>query len=448
MKKIVALLLLAALPVLAYDYTYSTNLFNADPNIDLIYIGTNGTDPGGYDAHHWACVINHNSTWLNGQVASSYQLLTNYISTNVPSGGTNAVSGITNFVLTASNLPPGSAATATVTSISNNTVSATIGIPTGSNGVAGASGTNAYYYTNTTAYYNLSNAIVSSVSYSALSTNFNYSSSNYWGKFTNVVSFSAVGPQYTIAGSGLSPGGVGFVPVNVYWSTTGTNGWSTNLPAAPNIVYAATTCISNGLGSFNITVATHPEAYGHTNDLRQQLTWVAGPVGVDDATTKSYVDNLVATKMANNWSSDGTNYSYGGVHIAVPVNYYNAISTPVLDGTGTNYQITIATTNFIAGWQFQVSTNLLNPFYTPAQYTITTNSGVATFTTPISQLSAALGFFRIVSPQPGKVKIDYPLILATNAPITPISGAGYFWPSNYNLYWVTPTKTNLIVVGQ
>jgi hypothetical protein len=39
--------------------------------------------------------------------------------------------------------------------------------------------------------------------------------------------------------------------------------------------------------------------------------------------------------------------------------------------------------------------------------------------------------------------------LATNAfkPV-PSAGYGYFWPSNYNLYWVTPTKTNLIVLGQ
>jgi hypothetical protein len=39
--------------------------------------------------------------------------------------------------------------------------------------------------------------------------------------------------------------------------------------------------------------------------------------------------------------------------------------------------------------------------------------------------------------------------VATNASHPAVvAGSGYFWPSNYNLYWVTPTKTNLIVVGQ
>jgi hypothetical protein len=41
------------------------------------------------------------------------------------------------------------------------------------------------------------------------------------------------------------------------------------------------------------------------------------------------------------------------------------------------------------------------------------------------------------------------LIMPTNAAApTVVAGYGYFWASNYNLYWVTPTKTNLIVVGQ
>src|SRR6185312_4849066 len=45
------------------------------------------------------------------------------------------------------------------------------------------------------------------------------------------------------------------------------------------------------------------------------------------------------------------------------------------------------------------------------------------------------------------VQIIKYLSLSTNLPPSPMSGAGTFWSSNYDLYWVTPTKTNLVTLG-
>jgi hypothetical protein len=276
-------------------------------------------------------------------------------------------------------------------------------------------------------YYVASNSVVSSQTYTSLATNFNVGSSNYLGQFTNVISYAGQGPQYTIPSSGMTPGGYGNTPLNFYWSTNGST-WSTNLPAAPNVVYAAVTCISNGLSSVTITSATHPETYGRTNDLTQQITRVAEPVGPSDAVPKYYCDNSIAAATANNWKSDGTNYYYGGVKIAVPVLYYNAISTPVIDSTGTNYAVSIIVTNFIAGWQFQVQTNLALPFYTPS-YTLTTNSGVATFKVPAASMPGPTGFFRVVSPQPGSIRFDNgPIINVTTNQI--VWGATNTAPAN------------------
>jgi hypothetical protein len=74
------------------DYTYSTNLFYALTYPTNIYVGTNGTDPGGDNFHVWACKINHNTTLLWGQQQSFNWALTNFFATNQPVRGitTNA----------------------------------------------------------------------------------------------------------------------------------------------------------------------------------------------------------------------------------------------------------------------------------------------------------------------------------------------------------------------
>jgi hypothetical protein len=347
--------------------------------------------------------------------------------------GLNGTNGVTPTIAVTNTVTGASGTSAAVTNLgSGSTVILRFTIPqgpagtnglNGTNGVNGLNGTNGApgaAGTNMVTYYNLSNAIVSTVTYYALNTNFNFAASNYLGKFTNIISFSVLGPQYTTPGSGLSPGGIAFVPAFVYWSTNGSSGWTTNLPKAPNVVYAAVTCVSNGLGSVVFTAATHPEAFGLTNSQHGQIATIDDAVLPDSPVSLQQMNNAIAVATANKWTSDGTYYYYGGVKISVPTLLYNAISTPVIDATGTNYQVSILTTNFIAGWQFQVQTNLVQPFYTPANYKLATNSGVATFTVPITSLSQQIGFFRIITPLSGAfvstdpVQTPY-LFLGTNA---------------------------------
>lgn len=97
MRKIILLLCLySALrtphSALAQDFTYSTNLFYALTYPTNIYIGTNGTDPGGDNFHVWACKLNSSTTLLWGQQQSFNWSLTNFFATNQPVRGitTNA----------------------------------------------------------------------------------------------------------------------------------------------------------------------------------------------------------------------------------------------------------------------------------------------------------------------------------------------------------------------
>jgi hypothetical protein len=62
----------------------------------------------------------------------------------------------------------------------------------------------------------------------------------------------------------------------------------------------------------------------------------------------------------------------------------------------------------------------------------------ATNLTPQSLMLSFLGGVRILGGS---------LTIPTNNIPSPISGGGTFAVSNYDLYWVTPTKTNLIVLG-
>ena len=71
--------------------------------------------------------------WLNS-IGTNLTALNSYTNWG---GSTNSSGGITNFVLTATNLPAGSAATVTNTGTTGGIAYYTIGIPAGSNGVAG-----------------------------------------------------------------------------------------------------------------------------------------------------------------------------------------------------------------------------------------------------------------------------------------------------------------------
>ena len=313
-----------------------------------------------------------------------------------PSGGS---SGVTNFVFTATNLPPGSSPTSTMIGVTNQIAYIFFGVPAGSNG--------ATYFTNT--YYAPSNAMFSSSSFVLLQTNFTFALSNNIGEWTNVVTTFVGAPQ--IGGGGVAP--PSSAAYTVFYSSNDIN-WFTNLPAAPNVVWIAVTNSAGGAGSIKLTSATYPQLNGQTNDLSLQVTRVAAPANVADATTKYYVDTAIANAVANQWQALGGDYFYGPQNQRVFELYAPAtISSTNLSIaiSGTNYVLNIATTNFVAGWHVQMSPDLtlINGFTNWTAYTVATNAGIVSFTIPAYLLPPTFAFFRIVSFTTPAVISDWPI---------------------------------------
>ena len=317
---------------------------------------------------------------------------TNFVSlTNAPSVAVTNVIALTN------------GAVPYVTNLGNSVVALLqFGIP------AGAPGTN--FVTS----YALTNSMFSSATTTLLNTNFNFALSNYLGVFTNILSAGGDAPQY--GGGGMSPSLS--APFNLWYSTNGTTDWTTNLPAFPNILYAAVLTDANGVGksgSVQFYSSEHPELDGRTNDLSRQKLRVAAPVNGSDAASKDYVDVTAANVASTKWltSPAGDEYYYAPNNVRVFSLFRSALiySTNLsIAISGTNIVLNMATTNFVPGWQVQMATNLAlnNGFAIFTNYTLTTNSGVAVFTIPRYQLSIP-SFFRIASPQTAGVTSYWPI---------------------------------------
>jgi hypothetical protein len=329
-----------------------------------------------------------------------------YLQGEISNLSTNAITGLS---LTATNLTPGSSATVTNTGVYGGIAYFTIGIPAGSNGVAGASGTNAYYYTNTIAYYSLSNAMVSSATFTLLNTNFNFAASNYLGKFTNIQAVATTAP--IVGGGGLTPGSL--APTANFYSTTGTNGWTTVLPSAPNVLYLAVTSSATGAGTVKITGITNPNAQRNTNDFTSQTVYV--PTATDTRSPVPLSQLNLALAQITTFQSSGTNYYVTGngqrmLELNAPQSIFSTNISFVIDGTGTNWALSVATTNRVAGAGLVMSTNLVLPFLPfTGTYTLATNSGIATYSIPISAVPASQAFFQVAAPIGGSVQVDYPL---------------------------------------
>ena len=307
---------------------------------------------------------------------------------------------LTNLVFTATNLPSGTPPTVTNTGTIGGVAYYQIGIP--------AAAPN----TNTVTAYNLSNAMFSSAQIILLDTNFNFALSNSLGRFTNVLKVLVSPPQ--IGSGGMAPPSP--APYTVIYSTNGTSGWTSNLTVPPNMLYVSVTTTTTGAGRVTIFSAEHPELDGRTNDLTRQHLLVAQPTGNADACTKFYCDVTDANVAANNWqlNSNGTSYFYGPNSArvfelqAALLTYSTNLSISLVN---TNWVLTISATNFVAGWQLQFSPalELLNGFQLFTSYTLVTNTGIATFTVPLSATPSPNGFFRIVSPQTAGALSYWPL---------------------------------------
>jgi hypothetical protein len=163
-------------------------------------------------------------------------------------------------------------------------------------------------------------------------------------------------------------------------------------------------------------------ALGRVNEVRGQRIRVDVPTNNDEVATKYYADTVAANAAANNFLNyTATNgereyyYGPGGVKIfgmkqSVPV-YCTTSNTTTFTADASNWLLSIPVTNFVAGWQVQFSTDLAldNGFNLFTNYTLTTNTGIATFTIPQAATitNGLVGFFRVVSPQAGGVRSYY-----------------------------------------
>ena len=348
--------------------------------------------------------------------------------------------GITNFSITATNLPSTNPPTAVVTGVTNGIAYVFLGIP------QGAGNTNNYFTTNTVTVQQFTNSWLGSQELTTYSTNYIFwAPSNYLGR---------VNGYYKSLINGGNDGGVfsSGVPapltVSLMGSLNGSNGWFlvTNGYTTTNMISLA--ILTNGLSAFGapqnganggaiVYTVDHFELLGRTNYGFGQHYQFDAPVNGNDAATKTYADTLFNNAFNNNWSSftsNGVNhfiYSYQNSTVAdiASITVWLPVFSGVIDGTGTNLLMTIYQTNMPAVYQVQSSTNLaLVAGFTPfSNYTVATNSGIVTFTHPIN-FAEPMRFFRVIASSSSTAAFNVPLTL----------NVGALYPSNtFNLAEIT-----------
>ena len=267
--------------------------------------------------------------------------------------------GLTDFQITNTvTLPAGSNAYVTHTGTAGGIAYYVVGVPKGDGN------TNNYNTTNIITAYNFTNQWLSSVEVKTYGTNFAFwGSSNYLarvnGIYRNFLNLGNDGgnPPAAVAGALLA-------------SFNGTNGWFvlTNGFKTTNYITVVETN-APGLvqpGGASLSTVDHWELLDRTNSGFGQHYRFENPINPNDPATKAYADLMFANAFNNNWSSYTSNgffhfvYSYQNVTIAdfASSTVWIPINTGGMDGTGTNFLMTIYATNLTAGYQIQSSTNL------------------------------------------------------------------------------------------
>jgi hypothetical protein len=235
------------------------------------------------------------------------------------------------------------------------------------------------------------NIVYSSQQYVLFSTNaFMMSGSNFIGTFPQLYNWVLVAPFLAFA----SP----FQFTEQLWgSYSGTNNWfliTNGFMTFTNISLSVVSTNSAGVGTVTLYGIDHPEQIGHVVSLDGQFLLHNGSPIADQAYVNNYVHVMAPpVQMAGSWVLD-SQYTNGdtvtfynhGVAIFQLMGYAPLIARSYggMDGTRTNMLINTAVTNLVPGWVMEVCTNLSPPIaWSPATYTLTTNSGVATFALPI-----------------------------------------------------------------
>ena len=181
---------------------------------------------------------------------------------------------------------------------------------------------------------------------------------------------------------------------------------------------------SNGIPIYEVTASGGVVSSSLTLPVNAQTYSVYGNLN-------NYVEvNLQNTSSGTNASSDlvvtaddGTSNSFYG-DFGINSSTYSGIVAPL--GTNTVFLVAVGNSTNYAN-----AADTVNLFIGAAQTNSAINFSAGNALTKTNAQLSANGF-----------------ALATNAAVaSPIVGMGEFVTSNYDLYWVTPTKTNLVVLG-
>jgi hypothetical protein len=361
-------------------------------------------------------LTNFAGTNMNLSLAADATMNTNVIVTGVQVTGGQAVNGaqpfyvwppagtsgggVTNFVFAASSVASTSAPVMAIVGVTNNIAYCFVQIPAGAPGAPGAPGTNTVSVTNVYTAYNPSNCILTGSRFTITNiATLNFAGTNFIGRFPQVDSYTLHVPN--IGGGGLDPGVPEFEQVWLNYTATnwsGTNGWflptsSMNTMVYTNVAVAVVGAVGN-TGALDIYGMDHPPQAGVYNMIyRQGIGTQMTPTLPTDLVNLQYLQNYVGQYFASPVYKFIDTNSLTHVQIingsqllldVTSMNYYLTVSS--IKAVGTNIQMGVALSNYVPGYQFQISTNMLaagSGFVTSTNFTISTNAGMVIFTTPM-----------------------------------------------------------------
>lgn len=413
MKKIAFILLFSAaiIGVAALDWTYSTSQFSGYNYVTNVYAGTNSADTN-RDSYIVAWnKLNHNDNWL-AQTArliasNSWSILA-------------ATNGLTtgDARLTSSNGVP------VVVTFSNGVVGVF-----NLTGVGSGGSTNTTYITNIITAYNLSNAWLGSQRIMTFATNnAAWGASNYLARVNGLHSWNLYGGN----DGGNPPGDI---PMKLVGSYTGTNGWFTITNGFTTTNTISIAALTNGysysggtrvtLGGATLYSIDNWPLLGRTNYGFGQFYRFNEPVDFSDAATKNYVDTGLANVTDRNFTTalDTNTMTAHLIYQRSSATIFDIASrtayVPIkgVSLSGTNILLEIYQTNLTAGWYIESTTNLalVNSWVMWTNYSLATNTGVVTFTTPILP-SEPQRFYRGRGNSTNSVSVNAPFILPITTP--------------------------------
>lgn len=297
--------------------------------------------------------------------------------------------------------------------------------------------------TNTITVMNFSNSVLNSKEYQTYITNYaHWTGSNFLARVAGLSRFSITGGD----DAGNPPQAI---PISLLGSFTGTNAfftvtngyWTSNtisLWAISGLTNAVSGLPMVNPGFCALYSLDHWELKGRNNQFDGQ-TWTVNGYPIAN---QNDVQNAFNSAFNGNWSFyTDTNTVYHTIYsrlgqtivdLASATSFVPGASAG-LDGTGTNFVMGILQTNLVAGYFVETITNLSVPNWLLfTNYTLSTNTGVVSFTIPIN-ITEPMRAFRARGTSTNTAIFNMPIE----------SNGGEYYPSNtWNLATITNRMKN------